>query len=483
MTADQRYVISARVVGGVRREKPKLKTYMVSVLWSDEAEVIIYRSFKDFRKFHRTLKKKFPNFNPLKKNDRMIPKFTGKARRSSLKQKGSRKSVRQMVFLESYCEQLLKCEQDVTLSPEVTRFFTPKDHDLQTDFTKNSVMILMSGDVSDGRGGEAADRHQVGNVTHPFVTQTYRCIAPYDTKDTKNRPFKVAADEKLDVLIKDPAGWWLVESEDKRLAWFPAPYLELSEGDHDEEEGVLGGSLHCAVRSFSSSNADEVSVSIGSVVEVLRKSDDGWWLIRCNGKVGYVPSMNLQPYSNPRPGVHRHLHSSSLNLATTRESRASRPQTISEDGGADPDPGRRSSVPARRPRAQSLDVLSDSWLHPQAEQDASTSNSTDSIFSSFSSSSDSSSPLREEAQEPGSPVQALAADAGFSSRHSAHSRSSTGSSGSAGSKGGEAAPVAPTVPQRPKPQEILSRCSTMTRKAALATKTRLQVEVDGVHGR
>lgn len=25
---------------------------MVSVLWSDEAEVIIYRSFPDFRKFH-----------------------------------------------------------------------------------------------------------------------------------------------------------------------------------------------------------------------------------------------------------------------------------------------------------------------------------------------------------------------------------------------------------------------------------------------
>lgn len=67
-------------------------------------------------------------------------------------------------------------------------------------------MILMSGDVQDGRGGEGAPRHQLGNVTHPFVTQTYRCVAPYETKDTKNRPFKVAADEKLDVLIKDPAG-------------------------------------------------------------------------------------------------------------------------------------------------------------------------------------------------------------------------------------------------------------------------------------
>lgn len=45
-----------------------------------------------------------------------------------------------------------------------------------------------------------------GNVTQPFVTETYRCVAPYETKDTKNKPFKVAVDEKVDVLIKDKAG-------------------------------------------------------------------------------------------------------------------------------------------------------------------------------------------------------------------------------------------------------------------------------------
>lgn len=52
---------------------------------------------------------------------------------------------------------------------------------------------------------EAGQGH-IGNVTQPFVTETYRCVAPYETKDTKNKPFKVAMDEKLDVLIKDKAG-------------------------------------------------------------------------------------------------------------------------------------------------------------------------------------------------------------------------------------------------------------------------------------
>lgn len=42
----------------------------------------------------------------------------------------------------------------------------------------------------------------------------------------------------------------------------------------------LSGTLYCAVRSYSTKKNDEVSLSIGSVVEVLRKSDDGWWLIR-----------------------------------------------------------------------------------------------------------------------------------------------------------------------------------------------------------
>lgn len=40
------------------------------------------------------------------------------------------------------------------------------------------------------------------------------------------------------------------------------------------------GALYCAVRSYVTKKDDEVSVPIGSVVEVLRKSDDGWWLIR-----------------------------------------------------------------------------------------------------------------------------------------------------------------------------------------------------------
>ncbi|XP_022077068.2 NADPH oxidase organizer 1-like [Acanthochromis polyacanthus] len=497
MTAEQRCVMSVRIIGGVQRDAPKLKMFMVSVLWSDGAEVIIYRSFQDFKKFHAQLKKRFPHLNPLNKKDRMIPKFSGKARRSSMQQKGSKKSVRQMKFLESYCDKLMKCDQTVTQSSEVTRFFMPKDHDLQPDFAKNSVMILRPDDLSDGSGGGGGSVHQqTGNVSHPFVTQTYRCVAAYETKDTKNRPFKVAVDEKLDILIKDPAGWWLVENEDKRLAWFPAPYLELLEGEDDDEVGFPpGGALYCAVKSYSTKKTDEVSVSIGTVVEVLRKSDNGWWLIRVNNKAGYIPSMYLQPYNNPRAGIYslnRKLHSSTLNLTTSRDPQTAYPPRISEEASPQQEPAGPSrpqlSSPSRLHKAQSLDVLSESWQQTQTGPDASTSEvhersmsnlSLESSFSDFSS-QDSSSGLKDENQS-GSEHRAQSSDESGSSRSSPDINRTPNTSFDSSVSSDESA--IPRVPPRPKTEEILNRCTTMTRKAAMATKTRLQIQPDTIHSR
>uniref|UniRef100_A0A3Q4HQ23 NADPH oxidase organizer 1b n=1 Tax=Neolamprologus brichardi TaxID=32507 RepID=A0A3Q4HQ23_NEOBR len=456
--------------------------FMLSVLWSDQNEIIIYRSFQDFKEFHVRNKNIYISAHLF---FFFLLLLYGKARRSSVQKKGSKKSVRRMKFLESYLEKLLKCDQSVTRSIEVTRFFTPKDHDLQPDYTKN-------------RYAPSSVETVRGSITNPFVTQTYHCVAAYETKDTKNRPFKVAKDEKLDVLIKDPAGWWLVENEDKRLAWFPAPYLELSEGDD--------GALYCAVRSYTSKKVDEISVPIGSVVEVLRKSDNGWWLIRYVGLVlGYIPTMYLKPYNNPRAGLyglHNRLHSSSLNLATaSRDRQAPYPLSIHEEDDLHQNsagPSRQMFEPARLHKARSLDVLSDPWPQGEEEREAPASNShpsimsqisSDSILSEFSSSSDSSSSLREEAQSHADhPAASQQPDSSRSSPDPSlldgvSFNSGSESSGSVKSKGSSNASVAPRVPPRPKTEEILTRCTTMTRKAALATKARLQIQPESIHSR
>ncbi|XP_034053174.1 NADPH oxidase organizer 1-like [Gymnodraco acuticeps] len=479
MAGDQRVVISARIIGAVHRDTPKLKMFMISVLWSDNTEVIIYRSFQEFRKCHRQLKKRFSNMNIFKKNFRVIPKFRGQARKSSQKE-GSKRSIQRMKFLESYCEKLLKCDQSVTRTPEVTQFFMPKNHDLQPDFTKNSIMILMSDDLPDGGGGEVS--HQpTGSVTHPFVTQTYSCVAAYETKDTKNRPFKVAMGEKLDVLIKDPAGWWLVENDSKGLAWFPAPYLQLLDGE-DEEDSVFqnAGDLYCAVRSYTTKQHDEVSVPLGSAVEVLRKSDDGWWLVRFNGKAGYIPSMNLQPYNNTRAGLYslqRKRHSSTLNPASSREAPDSRRSSDSTGLRSD------SAIQFRGHlhKARSLDVLSET--RTQMERDAeeararSMSNTcTDTTISVFKSNlADRGSPLASPRQSDSKIDLSLLDRCG--------SDTSDERSESASSNVSRTSSVGPQVPARPKTEEILTRCSTMTRKAALTNKTRLHSLPENIHSR
>ena len=43
---------------------------------------------------------------------------------------------------------------------------------------------------------------------------------------------------------------------------------------------MCAGVLYCCSRTYRAKSADELSVDMGTVVEVLQKSDNGWWLIR-----------------------------------------------------------------------------------------------------------------------------------------------------------------------------------------------------------
>ncbi|XP_061765045.1 SH3 and PX domain-containing protein 2A-like [Nerophis ophidion] len=467
---DQRFVFTARVIGAVYRDTPKLKMFMISVLWSDETEVIVYRSYKEFRTFHKQLKKKFSLISP---GDKMIPKFRGDAEKSNLQERASRLSAQCMKALDTYCNKLLISDPMVTQSAEVKQFFTSNDQDMDQDFTKNSLIILLSEDVASAGGAEGGGVR----VICPLVTQTYRSVSAYETKDTKNRPFKVALDEKVEVLIKDPAGWWLVENEEKCMAWFPAPYLEKE----DNETGFhLGGALYCAVRSYSAKKDDEVSVPIGSVVEVLKMSDDGWWFVRFNGKVGYVPSMYLKPNSGPRTGLdslQRKLHGSALNLSSLTS--PSSTQLIKQ-------PRARPSERGYLSKSQSVEIFSETQTHAarpaqvEVNVDAALlknrprSINSSSVESSFSSINSSSSRLREDTSVPHTRNQRRSSTASYVSSVSSSSSGSFTSFSSSGSD--TASLIAPSIPPRPKKEVILNRCTSVTRKAAMNTQPRLQLQ-------
>ncbi|KAM8843875.1 NADPH oxidase organizer 1a [Spinachia spinachia] len=358
----RRYPISIGLIGVMHKEKCKM--YMTSVLWSDENEIVVYRTFVDFKKMHKQMKKLFPRESKVKKSDRIIPKFRDHMRNINMQKKGPTKSLLRLKLLQRYCNELLSSDPQVSQCSDLIQFFHPNAEDLKPDFAKNSIMVLPSDEIQ-AEGAPVPG----GSVSKPFVTETYRCVAAYETKDTKNKPFKVALNEQLDVLIKDKAGWWLVENEDKRMAWFPAPYLEKleeedDEGDEDDtEESSERGLLCTAVKTYKATKDDEISVAIGSVVEVLQKSDNGWWLIRYNTRAGYIPAMNLQPYNYPHirmTGHHGARRSSSPTVPTLH--------LQSKQLNLSPLPTMRSSTPKLTPprgrRSNSLDMLSE---EPQLE--------------------------------------------------------------------------------------------------------------------
>ncbi|TSK14653.1 NADPH oxidase organizer 1 [Bagarius yarrelli] len=447
---DDRYPLDVRIRGFLYKGNSKL--YMASVLWSDQTEVIVYRSLRDFKQLHRTLKKTFPVDNLSHQQDRVLPRFGGLLMKLNLKRNTPAKCVHRVKSLERYCTELLRCTPRVTRSSVLIHFFIPKEEELHPAFAQNRV--YPEDDENDQPTADLkSKRFSVGNVSQPFITKLYRCLAPYETKDTKNQPFSVKVNETLEVLIKDEAGWWLVENEQKHLAWFPAPYLELCEDEEERDEEVnnTGGqmSLYCAIRNYTSNMKDEISVNIGAVVEVIQKSDNGWWLVRYNGKAGYVPSIYLQPYTNPMFKINKKLNSSSHNLSTVQ------------------------SHPTHKShfyKSHSLEVISELPSHiatfhcnKPSSRKSSLSDDTD-FCSSPSISLGLSINDSEEEESPGESEKGLYSP---DSVLSVESRSPTNSETSSLSK------HFPQVPPRPQTQEILTRCTTYTRKAALETQARL----------
>ncbi|XP_063328741.1 uncharacterized protein gid4 [Pelmatolapia mariae] len=308
-----------------------------------------------------------------------------------------------------------------------------------------------------------------GEVTQPFITEAYTCVAPYETKDSKNKPLKVAKGDKLDVVIKDKGGWWLVETEDRRMAWFPAPYLERTNDDNEDHEEIdeipEKGALYTAVKSYKATKTDEVTVTIGAVVEVLQKSENGWWLVRSSGKMGYIPTMILQPHRYP------HIHNASHHLDQRRHTSLLVPSSnleqhsqlsLSQGSLLQHPPVRSSSplliLPESRQRSVSLEVLSE---QPHAQPAANTTSAATDISTSPTSPS-----------HPPPPVITVEMDGEDEQRVLSRSRTqdsedsfmsdSTDFSFSDDSK----SPKIPKVPPRPGAQEILSRCTSVTRKNA-----------------
>ncbi|NXB54219.1 NOXO1 oxidase, partial [Leucopsar rothschildi] len=442
----QRYPVNVKAVGFMQCRKQK--NYMMFVSWSDQNNILIYRTFEDFKKFHKELKRKFPTESG---SLRSLPRFKGITMQQ---RKGGKlnRCLEILKLLETYSQELLKTDVKISRGEEVNQFFKAQTQDLDPSFPENSVVIMPS-------VFRREKSPQPLSITLPQASQSYCCIKAFETKDTKNKPFTVAQKEIVEVLIKDMTGWWLVENADKQLAWFPASYLEELDACEDIQTALSSneeGSLYFVVQAYEAQNSDELSLNQGVVVEVLRRSHNGWWLIRYNGCTGYMPSLCLRPYQNPHHKLQTIL-SCSLNSST--------PNLSSPQPRAEPVAQPSSS---HRSRSHSLPRASST---PQLDLDLDLESSS---LSSGSSNAgdwkpDLSRSLPEVEQAPSSPGPAthsskspqLGARASSDSGFVESSRTELSSS--------PAEPELPTgvpkVPARPSAHEILQRCSTVTKRA------------------
>ncbi|XP_017650607.1 NADPH oxidase organizer 1 isoform X2 [Nannospalax galili] len=279
--AGQRHPVSVHAVALVQTER--LQTFTFSVCWSDNSDTFVRRSWNDFRQLQKILKETFPvEAGLLRKSDRVLPKLPD----APLLARGGRtgRGLVRLQLLDTYVQALLAASEHVLQSTALTDFFASKPLDLEPRLPRGSLAI------------------------HSLEAQSMRCLQPFHTQDTVNRPFHTQAQESLDVLLRHPSGWWLVENKDQQTAWFPAPYLEEVTSDQESGQALQGsGTQFCATQAYEGSRMDELSVPAGACVHVLETSDRGWWLCRYRGQSGLLPAVLLQPEGLgsllSRPGI------------------------------------------------------------------------------------------------------------------------------------------------------------------------------------
>ncbi|XP_072459798.1 NADPH oxidase organizer 1 [Notamacropus eugenii] len=301
-----------RGVGLVLGRRPQM--FILSVLWSDGSDSLIYRTFQEFRQFHKRLKNSFPlEAGLLKNSDCVLPKFQDA---SVLPSGRTRRGLTRLRLLEAYSQKLLEVTEMVSQSKVVTDFFQPQPGDLEPVLPHNSLVIVPSPWERPERSPKKPPVLEPD--IHTLEAQTFRCLDSFSTQDTRGRSFKAKAGEELDVLLKEPTGWWLVENEDKQIAWFPAPYLEEAsprQGCKEMPQIPCSGLTFCTTEAYKSSREDELSVPTGARVTVLQESECGWWQCRYRDRLGLLPAVLLCPDPMNTSGLGVLLNAAPANLA------------------------------------------------------------------------------------------------------------------------------------------------------------------------
>ncbi|CAH6786654.1 Noxo1 [Phodopus roborovskii] len=226
--AGPRHPVSAHAVALVQMER--LQTFAFSVRWSDNSDSSVRRSWDEFRQLQKILKKTFPvEAGLLRRSERVLPKLPDVPLLTRRGHTG--RGLVRLQLLDTYVQALLAASEHVLRSSALNDFFAPSPLDLKPMLPPGSLVILPTPE-------EPLSQPASSLAIHNLEAQSMRCLQPFHTHDTRDRPFHTQAQEILDVLLRHPSGWWLVENKDQQTAWFPAPYLEEVAQGQGQESGL-----------------------------------------------------------------------------------------------------------------------------------------------------------------------------------------------------------------------------------------------------
>ncbi|XP_033119450.1 SH3 and PX domain-containing protein 2A-like isoform X2 [Anneissia japonica] len=280
-TMPRRTVIEAKVVDAEKRRVPsKHYVYVIHVTWSDGSVNVIYRRYSAFFDFQVKLLMKYPDEagtkNPQQRSIPFIPgkKLLGRSHTREV-------AAKRQKPLNDYCKSLVRLPINISESKEVIDFFTPTPEDINPPTEKDSA---------------GKDKSDIEEITGPIQSETYVVIADYK-KQAKNE-VTLKEGEQVEVLEKGDNGWWFISVHDAQ-GWAPGTFMQRDDGKDDEDFIVGNYEKYISNCAYEAQQEDELSFEIGAVVEIVKKSLDGWWLVKYLNEQGWVPAAYLQVYKGP----------------------------------------------------------------------------------------------------------------------------------------------------------------------------------------
>ncbi|XP_074642235.1 uncharacterized protein LOC141899697 isoform X2 [Tubulanus polymorphus] len=314
--------------------------YILSVSWSDGVKHPIYRKFSSFFDFLALIKEEFKDI--LKsRTDIILPElptisFFGR------NWVGKETANKRATMIEEFCKKIIELPEDISSRISVTSFFETWDSDFcQIEFdklNKNQNRFSWSAKFS-----KFLDDHQLlkkfnksrstENLKVPATSDSAPDIADQESYYTKltvcssgdNKSVNIDASltlsqymatanfsktryneadlligDRVTVIEKHLSGWWLIICEKTgEQGWAPGNYLvpaDQQDVDNVEVEKKNKSPLGSfeTLCDYEAQSESEISYKRGQTVVVLSTTFDGWFQVKIDDKVGFIPADHVR---------------------------------------------------------------------------------------------------------------------------------------------------------------------------------------------